>query len=136
MGHSLGANNAIYLANRMPDYFSKAVICSGGLAEYPTIPIRWYVGSYEVDYYKNAAYKYENHYGKIVVCWLPGVQHQTPIPAYMKDDGEFFALSEMEFIDVELENTSQKYNAIDDMIFNWEISPIVEIQPYEEQRNE
>lgn len=79
-------------------------------------------------------YEYLRDKEQPISFWCYGHFHMRRSENHLNID--FFALSEMEFIDVELENTSQKYNAIDDIIFNWEISPVVEIQPYEEQRNE
>lgn len=47
-GHSMGGQGALYMAAKMPDYFKKAVVCSGYNAFRETtnvkIPIRAYVG--------------------------------------------------------------------------------------------
>ena len=89
MGHSLGANSALILAKQMPEYFSKAVICSGDYAgQIPSIPTKWYVGTMDAENCKKGGYLAESRLGKENVCWLSS-SHDTPGIALFQDNGSF-----------------------------------------------
>ena len=95
VGHSFGGGNTWKIANALPSYFSKAVICSGyfdGSTLLP-MPTQWYVGTGDNSSALSNAQSYENlinakaaNYEKNTLYRI-SCGHGTPIVAYNKDDG-------------------------------------------------